>query len=526
MQRKQIILRTVLALAVLVLVNIVAIRIFTRFDLTESRIYTLSDASRNLVKSLDDKFTVKAYFTSELPPPYNNNRRYLQDQLDEYRAYAKGNFQYELVDPSKSEDLEKEAQRYQIPPVQVQVIKSDKLQVEKAYMGLVFLYGDKQEQIPVLQSTGNLEYEISSKIKKMTSTTSRKVGVLTGHGEPGLEQMKRLQEMLQSQYEVTPVSIEGGAAIPPDIAVLLVIAPQTAFKSWEKYIIDQYLMKGGKVAFLLNRVAMTLQSQMGRANDVGLDDMLESYGIRVNADLVRDVRCAPVTVQQQAGMFVMQSQIPFYYLPIIGEFSNASPVVKDLGSIVFHFVSSVDTSLARGKNLALDVLAATSNKAGRQEQVFMINPTMEVTEEMFKESGIPLAVTLEGSFGSAFADRQVETDSTALAIDLSGKVNKSVPTKIAVFGDGDFVQDAFLAGSRDNIILASNLVDWLADDIGLASIRSRETGPKPLDEVEEGTRTFVKYLNLVLPPVIVILFGVMRWRWRVAMRRRLESSGA
>jgi ABC-type uncharacterized transport system involved in gliding motility auxiliary subunit len=119
----------------------------------------------------------------------------------------------------------------------------------------------------------------------------------------------------------------------------------------------------------------------------------------------------------------------------------------------------------------------------------------------------------------------VETDSTASALDLSGRLSKSPSTKVVVFGDGDFLQDAYLAGSRDNLILASNLVDWLADDIGLAAIRSRETGPKPLDEVEEGTRTVIKYLNLALPPLFVVLFGVMRWRWRVAMRRRLESSG-
>ncbi|MEK6571889.1 MAG: GldG family protein, partial [Bacteroidota bacterium] len=148
-QRRQTIIRLVLILGIIALLNIIAVRVFTRFDLTKSKMYTLSDASKTLVKSLDDKYLVKAYFTSDLPAPYNNNRRYLQDQLDEYRAYARGNFQYEFIDPSKKEDIEQEAQRYGIPPVQVQVLKEDKLQIEKAYMGLVFLYGDKQERLPV-----------------------------------------------------------------------------------------------------------------------------------------------------------------------------------------------------------------------------------------------------------------------------------------------------------------------------------------------------------------------------------------
>jgi hypothetical protein len=245
----------------------------------------------------------------------------------------------------------------------------------------------------------------------------------------------------------------------------------------------------------------------------------------VNTDLVRDVRCAPVTVQQQAGLFVMQSQIPFYYLPIVGEFSKSSPIVKDLGSVVFFFVSSVDTTLARTKGLRLDVLAMSSNRAGRQEQFFLINPNEKFTKEMFSESGIPLAVTLEGKFTSAFSSKSVTLDSATAGMDTTNRLTTGVSSKIAVIGDGDFVQDQYFGGSKDNLVLASNLVDWLADDIGLASIRSRDTGPKPLNEVEEGTRGFVKGINLALPPLLVVLVGMMRWRWRVAMRKRLESKG-
>jgi len=108
-------------------------------------------------------------------------------------------------------------------------------------------------------------------------------------------------------------------------------------------------------------------------------------------------------------------------------------------------------------------------------------------------------------------------------IDQSNKQNTSVDTKIAVIGDGDFIQDAYAGNNKDNLIFASNLIDWLADDIGLASIRSRETGAKPLDEVSEGTKSIVKYGNLLVPPILVVLVGVVRWRWRVSMRKRLES---
>lgn len=525
MNRQQTILRTLVILGALILLNVIGLRFFKRLDLTEGKMYTLSDASKNLVRSLDDKFTVKAYFTSDLPAEYANNRRYLKDQLDEYRAYSAGNFQYEFIDPGKKEELEQEAQRYGIPPVQVQILKQDKLQVEKAYMGLVFLYGDKQEHLPVIQSTSNLEYEISSAMKKITSKVLKKVGFLTGHGEPSLQQMSKVQDILSKQYEVTTVDLAGGKPIPQDIAALMIVGPDKPFKSWEKFLIDQYLMKGGRIAFFLNKVNATLQSQMGRAQSVGLDDLLESYGARINTDLVRDASCAYVTVQQPVGFMVIQNQVPFYYLPSVSEFDQTSPIVKDLRSVVLYFASSIDTALARSKGLTSHVLLRSSKRSGRQENVFVINAGMQATPDMFNESGIPLAATVEGAFASAFGNKSVGLDSTVKSIDTTNRVVAGKVSKIVVIGDGDFLQDQLSGGNRDNFYLATNLVDWLADDIGLAAIRARDTGSKPLDEVSEGTKAWVKGINLAAPPIVVVLIGIIRWRWRASVRRRLEIKG-
>jgi len=520
-------LNLALLVAVVVLVNIVSTEYFRRFDLTGEGKYTLSEASKNLVRSLDDKFLVKAYYSDGIPAPYNNERRYLQDQLDEYRAYAGGNFQYEFIDPKSSEELVQEAQRYGIPPVQVQVLKEDKFQVDNVYMGLVFLYGDKQERIPVVRSTSNLEYEISSAIKKLTSKELRKVGFLTGQGEPELDQFKRVQEILSKQYAVTKVDLTGGREISRDVAILVIAAPTRKFASWEKYLIDQYLMKGGRIAFFLNKVDISLQGQSGRPLDLDLDDMLASYGIRLNTDLVRDKSCAYVTVSQQAGFMVIQNQIPFYFLPRASDFEEGNPLVKGLNSIVLYFASSIDTSLARSKGLNTHVLLRSSAESGRQENVFMVDPMTPVTPEMFAEKGIPLVVTVEGSFVSSFANTPVTLDSSVtIPIDTAHKVltGQSL-SKIVVVGDGDFLQDQFSGGNADNFLLASNLVDWLADDIGLSQIRARNSGDRPLEEVSEFTRNMIKGVNLSVPPILVILIGVLRWLLRSSARKRIESRG-
>lgn len=523
-KKQQVILQIILVIGIIVFTNIISVRIFTRLDLTSSKAYSLSDASKNLVKSLEDKFLVKVYFTADLPAPYNNNRRLLKDQLDDYRAYSKGNFQYEFIDPSAKPEIEQEAQRYQIPPVQVQVVKDDKLQIEKAYMGLVFLYGDKQEHIPVIQNLDKLEYEISSRIKKLTSHTQHKIGFLTGHGEPGFEQMKQLQQILSDLYELVPVSIANGQDIAHDISALVIVAPNQSFSETDKYILDQYLMRGGKIAFFINQIDATLQKQTGQPLSLNLEDLIENYGVRINADMVRDARCANVTIQQQSGFMTFQSQVPFPYLPIGSEFNPSNIVVKNLGPVIFHFVSSIDTSFAKAKGVNATVLLSSSNKAGRMQGMFMINPTMQFTADMFTEAHIPLAVSVEGSFKSLFANKDATLDSAAVnTIDQRNKLTTSTHTKIVVVGDGDFIQDTYV-GTKDNMVFANNLIDWLVDDIGLASIRTKELAVKPLDEVSDGTRTFVKYLNLAVPPLIIILIGIVRWRLRVSRRKRIEMS--
>ena len=152
----------------------------------------------------------------------------------------------------------------------------------------------------------------------------------------------------------------------------------------------------------------------------------------------------------------------------------------------------------------------------------MINPGEKFTDDMFKESGIPLAASVEGNFQSAYANKQVVPDTGMAPVDQSHKLAQG-SSKIIVVGDGDFLQDQFSGGNKDNITFASNLIDYLADDIGLAAIRSRDSSPKPLDEVSDSTRSLVKGANLFLPPVAILLVGLFRWRWRSAMRKRLES---
>jgi gliding-associated putative ABC transporter substrate-binding component GldG len=509
-QKTQTLVRIGLVLGILVVLNFISIRLFGRLDLTSQGVYTLSDASKKLVGSLDDRVTVKAYFTEDLPAPYNNNRRSVLDILNDYKAYSKGNLQYEFINP-QGEKGEQDAQQQGISPVQVQVVNEDKLEVKRGYLGLVLLYEDKKEVLPVVQNLSSLEYDISSALKRLTSKAKKKIGYTTGHGETEISAMRQVYQAEAQQYDLTPVDLSKGEPVPSDISALLVIAPQSRFQDSAQYQIDQYLMRGGKVAFLLNRVNANLQMRMGQPVDLGLDEMLQQYGVRVNPDLIRDAQCANISVMQQQGGFTFQSQVPFPYIPVASNFNKNNPIVKDLQGVILHFVSSLDTSGAASKGLRSEVLIRSSKHSGRQTGMFMIDPFQRYTMADLAEDGIPLASIVEGSFKSFFVGKQPAATATA-----------SPDTRIIVVGDGDFMKDEML-GNRGNLTFFANIIDYLADDAGLITIRSKNVATPPLDQVSDGTKRALKYTNLIGPPVLIIAYGLFRWRRRVAFKKAMEA---
>ena len=164
-----------IVVAILIIVNIVSRNMFFRWDLTENKMYSLSDSSKSVVGKIDDRLTMKVYFSDNLPGEYGNNRRYLQDILEEYVAYSNGNIHFELI--PDDEKMQENAQKSGIQPVQLQVIENDNLEVKRVYMGMVFLYEDAQETIPVIQTTTGLEYDITTKIKKLVDTNKETLAI-------------------------------------------------------------------------------------------------------------------------------------------------------------------------------------------------------------------------------------------------------------------------------------------------------------------------------------------------------------
>lgn len=479
---------------ILAVINVISVNWFARVDLTDDNVYSLSDASIDLVESLDDPVTITAFFTKDLPAPYSANRRFLQDKLDEYRAFGGNNIQYYFKDPSDSDELREEAERYRIPAVQIQVVENDNLQIKNAYMGLAIQYQDEREVIGVVQELSNLEYDITTAIKKMQRDRLPIVGFLQGHGEPDPTQsMSRLMTELRKRLDVRTVTIEADSfSTRPD--VLIVVAPTDTIPDGDLQVIDRFMQEQGKAAFLVNRVQTDLQQGFGSVLDTGLERLLASYGATINPDLVMDEQSSAINVQRQAGFFRVMEAIQYPFLPIVTSFSD-NAMVRRLGELRLFFASSIDTTGVPA-SVSAEPLAFSTPASGLQTGFFMLQPQMVQNREL-NEGPYTLAVAYKGSFPSPYGTPQKVTES-----------------RMVVFGDGDFVDESLAGPIPSSIEAVQNMVDWLVLDDGILAIRSKKIDPRPLEPMEDSLKAPIKYFALLFPPFLVVLVGLVRWRRR------------
>jgi len=477
---------------VLVVINLIGLNLFVRVDLTDDGVYSLSDASIDLVKGLDDPVTVTAFFTADLPAPYSGNRRFLKDKLDDYGSYGGANFQYRFVDPADDEALREDAMRYQIPPVQIQVIESDNVQIKNAFMGLVIEYGGERESIPIVQNMSTLEYDLTSAVRRLTRVVTPRVAFLTGHGEPDPQQtMQGLHQLLSRNYTVeTLAATELGDDAP---TALLVIAPTDTIPAEDLRSIDSYIQNGGRVGFLLNPVIADLQQGQATLSHTGLDTMLAAYGMGLSENLIMDQQSSVVTVQRRQGFFNMAQQIPYPFFPVATSFSSDNMMVSRLRQVIFYFVSSIDTSLTVPTGVEMESLISSSSRSNLQQGFFFIQPVFEQAE--FSGGPYIMSAAYRGEFPSAFEPGR-----------------QSLSTRLVLVGDGDFINESIVGSIPGNTEFGLNIVDWLAQDEALLSIRAKKISPRSLEEVSPGLKPWIKYGNMLVPVLMVMLFGFIRRR--------------
>ena len=485
-----------LAGGILILVNLIGLEFFLRADLTDEKVFSLSNFSKEVVRNLEDPVTITAFFTSDLPAQLALNERFLKDKLEDYRAYGGDNVQYRFVDPDEDEEIQSEAVRYGIQPIQVQVVEENSVQLKNAYMGVAIQYESKREVIPFLQEISRLEYDLTSAILRMTRESRPSVSFLSGNGEPNpMEDMQSFYEGLAKNYDVT--TVEASALSSPEKPeILLVVAPEDTIPQEDLEAIDTFLMEGGRAAFLINRVQADLQMGQAAEQNIGIETLIDPYGGGLTPNLIMDESSGVVTLPTRMGGFTIQQQIRYPLFPQVANFNPENMMVNRLPGLMFFFVSSIDTTIAPPPGVTREPLIYSSAQSGEQRGFFMLQPT-QTTASL---SGGPyvLGVALTGTFPSAFNPSR-----------------KSAPTRMVVVGDGDLFNESILGGSAaPHTLFGLNMVDWLIQDEALLTIRAKTLSARPLRETPDQAKTWVKYGNMALPLILVMVIGLVRWQRR------------
>jgi gliding-associated putative ABC transporter substrate-binding component GldG len=499
--KKSILIYMVILLGIGVLVNLFANRFFFRLDFTEDKSYTLSEATRDILDDLDHPVTVTAYFSEGLPPNISRTRQEFKNLLIEYSNRSDGNIVYEFIHPNADDQTEQEALQNGISPVVINVREKDQSVQKKAYLGAVLKYADQTEIIPFIQPGEAMEYLLSSGIKKLATTNKAVIGFIQGHGEPTTSMFSQAMASLEVLYRVEGVNLTDSTYLPK-YKTLVLVAPTDSLPEAHLAMLDDYLANGGNMVLALNRVEGDLTQARGYEVTTGLERWLAEKGVSVEGSFVVDENCGSIGVRQQQGAFSFTTQLSFPYLPVASGFAE-HPVTEGLEQVVFQFVSPL--TYTGDTTLHFKPLVFSSTRSGTQMAPLYFQIQKSWGDSDFRLSQIPLAGVLEG------------------------KISGDNRARIIVFGDGDFAVNGTRNQSQqlqpDNVNLLVNSIDWLSDDTGLIELRTKGVTSRPLKQLEDGTKTLIKWLNFLVPILLIILYGLFRMNRnrRIREKRRNEN---
>jgi gliding-associated putative ABC transporter substrate-binding component GldG len=492
----------ILVVAILVIANLISQNFFFRLDFSENKQYTLSNATKDLLKNLPEPVTVKAYFSADLPTNVEQIKKDFKEMLIEFNNRSKGMLVYEFINPGEKESIEQEAVQSGIQPVMINVRQKDQEKQVKAYLGVVISMSERKEVIPLIQSSNALEYQLSKAIKKLSVKDKPVISLLQGNGEPTIQEILQVYNELSVLYNIEPLTFTDTTVIPEKVKTMVIIKPKDTIPA--KYLnkLDDFLSRGGRILIAYSRVNADLQKAYGASVSTGLENWLKSKGITISDNVVVDASCSQIQVVQQQAGYKMVSNMQFPYIPIVKSFAK-HPISGSLEAIILPFASSIEYN-GSSSNIFTPI-AFSSDKSGVELLPVSFNIQRQWNETDFSKKNLVLAATLEG------------------------KLAGNAESKIVVIGNGDFIingnQNQAQQVNPDNINFMANSIDWLSDDTGLIGLRTKTVTARPIDNLSDATRATLKWLNFLLPIILVLAYGFIRVQINRNKRiKRMEES--
>lgn len=553
-------IKSLITLAILVVINLIADQVFYRWDLTKEKRNSISDLNIQTMQNLKKVVTVKVYLEGDFPPTLERLSNAIRNILYEMETYAEGNLQFTFIDPSDNKPLQKQFQEKGLVPIPLNIKEEDIEARKYIYPFIVIHYGEREEWLDIFKNAyypngmanlvkaeTDIEYKLVSAIRRVTAEYRPTIGFLTGHNETPLKKMPELISELKNSYDIYEVNVKYGNAIPPSflglpdslrkkyegrtgLDVLLVVQPDSAFSEREKYEIDQYLMMGGKIIWLLdqNRVILDKQQTLSQPRELQLDDLFFKYGFKVNYDLVQDMTCGKIhliaDVNKQGGQF---QSLNWIYYPMAVRFEE-HPVTRNVDAVLFRYASTIDTLPRPGLKFTPLVLSSPLSRALNGNVMIDINEhTKPMPQNIFYNKGNKtLGLLIQGKFQSLFEGREAPTDAFAKEKPTAPFLSKNkVETAMIVLSDGQLVEKddhPYVPYMPvDNKTLIQNAIDFLMGDEAITMVRAKEVEIRRLSKkAGKDHKLYIQVFNLLTPVIFIVIFGVIRYYWR---KKRFEN---
>lgn len=555
-------IRVFAALVIIVLVNVIGGYLFFRLDLTEEKRYTLSEPTKQILRNLDDIVYFEVYLEGDFPAGFKRLSKATKEMLDQFRSYT-DNVQYEFINPSASRDPEVRNDIYRrlvergLNPTDLQVKTREGASQKIIFPGAIASHKSREEPVELLisqagvppeevlnSSIENLEFNLANTIRKLSVAIKPSIAFIQGHGELDGKETADAFYSLREFYRVERVSINGQLnslterkedsaemVIRNKYEAIIIAKPDSVFSEKDKFIIDQFVMRGGKVLWLVDPVFASMDSiqdanaTVGIVNELNLEDQFFRYGVRMNTDLVMDLNALPIPVR--TGSMGGNPQIdffPWFYFPVLTPLSD-HPVVRNLNLIKTEFISSIDTLNIPG--IRKEILLTSSPYSRTVNTPVYISLEMlkeEPDERLYSKGPIPVAALLEGEFRSLYQNR---IPPALMEDEGIGFLEKSDSTRMIFIADGDVIKnqlrnqagqvvpyplgyDRFTEQYFGNKDLILNIMNYLVDESGLINIRSREVKLRLLDNTKiAGAELFWKLFNTIVPVILVIMLGLL-----------------
>ncbi len=564
------IIQLFLSLAIVLVSAFLLSYFFFKIDLTEEKRHSLTPATKEMLGNLDDQLFIRCYLHGEFPAEFKRLENSIKERLDEFRDYSNGQIDYEFIDPYESGDqkiinetfkaLDEKGLRFSNISFNENGAQSSKLIWPAAiveYQGREYPIQFLKTETPVASelmvntSVNNLEYELANGLRKITRKDKPAIAILTGHREiPGIN-LADFIFGLRENYDVEPLRIDSQINAFSDktdgmtmrtnrYAALVVAGPDSIISDKDRFVIDQFVMNGGKVLWMLDALKINMDSlrnaegTMALSNENGVYEMLFEYGVRLNRSLIIDFQGAPIILDNgPMGNQRAYTDRTNYYAPLILSSNNTHPITANLDPIKMEFAGSLDSVNANSDVIKIPLLKSSPLSKELRAPVRVDLQLLSFGQEYFQNGTTPertMAMILEGKFPSAFRDQTPD----ALKKDPNiAYREKSVPTKMIVIADGDIAyNEVDMRGGKpmpialgydpqfrrvlfDNKEFLMNCMNYLLDDQSLISVRSRTIELRKLAaEKIETSRSALKILNTVLPILVVFLFGIIQFVWR------------